>query len=80
MPLRPVVSIPRAFGQVLFEYRAQEGYSQAKLALIAELDRSYVSLLERGQRQPTLTTLFKLAEVLNVPPATMVARTSALAR
>lgn len=78
--LLPEVTIPKAFGQVLFEYRAREGYSQAKLALTAELDRSYVSLLERGQRQPTLTTLFKLAEVLNVAPATLVARTSALAR
>jgi transcriptional regulator with XRE-family HTH domain len=39
-----------------------------------------MSLLERGLRQPTLSTLVRLAEILEVAPATMVARTAAIAR
>jgi transcriptional regulator with XRE-family HTH domain len=42
------------------------------------VDRTYVSLLERGRRQPTLDSLFRLAKGLNIAPATMVSRTAAL--
>lgn len=70
-------TIPEAFGEVLRECRAKAGYSQEALALKAELDRTYISLLERGLRQPTLETLFKLAGVLGIAPATMVLRTTA---
>jgi len=74
------VTVQRAFGQVLLEYREKSGLSQEKLALAADLDRTYISLLERGLRQPTLTTLFKIAEVLEIAPATMVAKTAAVVR
>lgn len=69
-------TIPEAFGEVLRECRAKAGCSQEALALKAELDRTYISLLERGLRQPTLETLFKLADVLEIAPATMVSRTA----
>jgi transcriptional regulator with XRE-family HTH domain len=67
-------NIPRAFGRILKEYRLKAKLSQEALALAAGIDRTFVSLLERGQRQPTLTTLFRLAAVLQVSPATLVAR------
>jgi transcriptional regulator with XRE-family HTH domain len=51
--------------------------SQEALALEAGVDRTYVSLLERGKRQPTLGMLFQLAAVLGVSAATLVSRTSA---
>lgn len=70
-------AIPQAFGLVLRECRASAGISQEELALRAGLDRTYISLLERGRRQPTLTTLFALAGILGVSPGTMVARTAA---
>jgi transcriptional regulator with XRE-family HTH domain len=50
--------------------------SQEELADRADIDRTYVSLLERGLRQPTLDTLFRLAAGLNVAPATLVAKTA----
>ena len=62
-----------AFGRVLAELRADAGLSQQSLAFDCELDRTYISLLERGLRQPTLSTLFKLAETLSVPPSDIVA-------
>ena len=57
-----------AFGFILKEFRKRSGISQEMLALEASLDRTYISLLERGLRQPTVKTLFTIANVLNVPP------------
>ena len=48
------------------------GLSQEALALECGLDRTYISLLERGLRQPTLSTVFALAQVLNVQPSVVV--------
>ena len=62
-----------AFGRVLRERRLAAGLSQEKLALEADVDRTFVSLLERGGRQPTLTTLWRLAEALGVMPSDLVA-------
>lgn len=71
-------TIPVAFGEVLRECRAKAGFSQEELALKADLDRTYISLLERGLRQPTLETLFTLAGVLGIAPGTMVTRTAGI--
>lgn len=61
-----------AFGRVLRRYRLSTGLSQEKLALEAGLQRNYISLLELGQNQPTITTLFKLAVVLSIEPEQIV--------
>lgn len=60
------------FGKVLRELREKKNISQEKLAEYCELDRTYISLLERGQRQPTITTIFKLAKALNVSPSALI--------
>ncbi|MDR4517954.1 MAG: helix-turn-helix domain-containing protein [Nitrosomonas sp.] len=62
------------FGKVLRELRNRAGLSQEQLGLECNLDRTFISLLERGLRQPTLTTLFVLAQKLNVSPAEIVKR------
>lgn len=61
-----------AFGDLLRRLREQRGYSQAELALESDLDQTFVSLLERGRRQPTLQTLFALCDALRVEPDTVV--------
>jgi transcriptional regulator with XRE-family HTH domain len=61
-----------AFGRVLRELRRERGLSQEALALEADLQRNYISLIERGINQPTITTLFKLAEALQMKPREMV--------
>ena len=48
--------------------------SQEALALEADLQRNYISLIERGVNQPTITTILKLAAALAVKPSAMVAR------
>ena len=70
-------SIQKTFGEVLREVRVGRGLSQQELALQSELDRTYISLLERGLRQPTLTTLIVLASTLDIDPAELVQRTTA---
>ena len=63
------VDLPKAFGSVLRESREMAGLTQEKLADLCEYDRTYISLLERGLRQPTLTTIFDFARVLNILPS-----------
>lgn len=46
--------------------------SQYGLANEADLDRSYISLLERGLRSPTLETMCSLARALNVSLGEMI--------
>src|SRR4029077_7418634 len=72
--------IPTLFGQVLREQRNTRGISQEALALSANVDRTFVSQMERGIRQPTLTTLCKLSEALDIQPSTLVARMEKLRR
>lgn len=56
----------RAFGAVLARLRRRCGWSQETLGFEAGLTRAYVSLLERGQRSPTLDTMMVLCAALDV--------------
>ena len=69
-----VNQIPAVFGRVLREERRRQNISQEQLALYADVDRTFVSQIERGIRQPTITTLVKLSRVLQLAPSTLVAR------
>ncbi|MEL7029061.1 MAG: helix-turn-helix transcriptional regulator [Pseudomonadota bacterium] len=44
--------------------RAEQGLSQEELADLAGIDRTYVSGIERGLRNPTITVVAKFAEAL----------------
>ena len=63
-----------AFGLVLRDLRSAADLSQERLADATGLDRTFISLLERGLRQPSLSTLLALSEALEVPLATIAAR------
>lgn len=54
-----------AFGKTLQKYRLQQGLSQEHLAELANLDRTYISQIERGLKSPSLRTLIALAQALN---------------
>lgn len=62
------------FGRVLRQFRKDINFSQEKLSQESGLDRTYISLLERGLRQPTLTSLLKLAAALGVSMVDLVAK------
>lgn len=53
-----------AFGRVLRRLRTEAGLTQEELGFEADLRRTYVSILELGEQQPTLTTILKLARPL----------------
>lgn len=59
---------PEIVGRVLTEYRERKGWTQEVLSGLAGLDRTHYSKLERGLRSPTLDTLFKIGQALDVPP------------
>lgn len=68
----------RIFGENLRQLRHTHGWkSQETFANHVGLDRTYVSGLERGRRNPTLDVIVKLARGLNVPPAELLAGISA---
>ena len=50
-------------------YRKLKGMTQEELALEAEMERSYVSDLERGTRNPSVQALGRLADALSIEPA-----------
>jgi transcriptional regulator with XRE-family HTH domain len=61
------------FGQAIRAIRDRRGVSQESLALQCGLDRTYVSGIERGTRNPSLTNILKLAVALDVSPAELFA-------
>lgn len=56
--------LAKKFGQAVRERRLQSGVSQDALALMADIDRSYVGRIERGEVNVTLEKAYCLAEVL----------------
>ena len=66
------MDIEVVFGSVLQQVRKSKKMSQEQLALQANLDRTYISMLERGARKPTINTLFKLSMVLDVKPSQLI--------
>jgi transcriptional regulator with XRE-family HTH domain len=58
----------RQFGANLRRAREQANLTQADLASAAHMDRSAISLLERGRRSPGLETILKLATALKLEP------------
>jgi len=63
-----------AFGKVLREAREATGLSQESFAHAVEMDRTTISLLERGKQSPTVETLWKLSAYLDVAPSALLGR------
>ena len=61
-----------AFGQTVRRLRTRLGLSQEELAARASIHRTYIGGIERGERNPTLLMINRLAEALAVPPAKLL--------
>ena len=61
-------------GELLRKARLSAGMTQEQLALRANVDRSYLSEIERDVRHPTVQMLLKLCRAMNVPAANMIAQ------
>ena len=56
-----------AFGEKVREMRKKQGYSQEELGAKAKLHRTYIGMIERGEKNITLENIEKLAKALNSP-------------
>ena len=70
MPKRD--SILRAFGQSLASHRRDKSLSQEALAEIADLDRTYLSDIERGVRNPGIKNVVLIAKALGIKTAKLL--------
>jgi transcriptional regulator with XRE-family HTH domain len=61
-----------ALGQAIRKIRLSKDVSQEKLALLADVDRSYVGRVERGDNNVAILTLVKLAAALDVSIAKLM--------
>jgi transcriptional regulator with XRE-family HTH domain len=57
------------FGRILQEERKAKKISQEKLAKLAGLDRTFISLIETGKRSPTFSTILKICSALEIAPS-----------
>lgn len=62
------MDVVQLLGRNVRHYRKLRGLTQEQLALEVEMERSYVSDLERGVRNPSVKALGRLAEALSVEP------------
>ncbi len=61
------MNIKEKIGIKLKEFRTNKGLSQEKLAHLADLDRTYIPDIEKGERNISIVVLEKLATALNIP-------------
>lgn len=62
----------QAWAKALREERTKQGLSQDELAHRANLNRTYISLLELGKRSPSLNTMIALAMALKIKPSELL--------
>ncbi len=67
-----------ASGQALRYFRKNINISQEKLSQESGLDRSYISLLERGLRQPSLTSILQLSKALKISSMDFISKVEVL--
>lgn len=72
---KPSVAPDVAFGRALRRLRLAAPLTQEQLGLESGVQRNFISLIETGQNQPTISTIFRLAEALKVKPSKLVSET-----
>jgi transcriptional regulator with XRE-family HTH domain len=68
-----------AFGKVFRQARKDAQLTQEQVAHAAGLDRTFISLIERGERQPTVRVVFKLAYAVSTTASNLITLTEKLA-
>ena len=64
--MKPMSPLHKSFGKKIKELRLEQGITQEKLAEMIDVDRSYMGFIERGERNPTLEKMRKIAKALKV--------------
>lgn len=63
---------PILVGRAISNVRQNKGISQEVLSGLADIGRTHLSAIERGERKPTLETLWRIAYALDMPPNILV--------
>jgi transcriptional regulator with XRE-family HTH domain len=66
------VDVCKQVGLNVKRIRSERGWSQEKLGFESGLDRTYISGIERGARNPTVRVLKEIADALGVRPAILL--------
>ena len=72
------LSSSQAFGKAVSELRVERDLSQEDAALASGIDRAYFGHIERATKSPTLRTVWKIAEALEVEPSELLRRAESL--
>lgn len=67
-------AIEKRFGDVIRELRQKNGVSQEKLGFDSGLHRTYISLIERGVKSPSLRTIFQISRALKVKSSVLLSK------
>ena len=59
-------------GKTIAYFRNEKGISQEVLSGLADIGRSHLSAIERGERKPTLETLYKICTALEIKMSTLI--------
>lgn len=65
--VQPLSATHLKVGQKVRALRLKMELTQEELAFRVEVDRSYMGFVERGEKNPTLMTLLKIAHALKIP-------------
>ena len=68
------MDLPKLLGRNVREWRKRRGLSQEELALETDMKRSYVSDIERGNRNPSVKAIGRLAAALKIDPDVLLRR------
>jgi len=60
------------FGKKVQAIRLEQQISQEKLSELSELDRTYISSVERGQRNVSILNIIKIADALGIKPSNLL--------
>ncbi|HEY6335339.1 MAG TPA: helix-turn-helix transcriptional regulator [Alphaproteobacteria bacterium] len=74
------MDVRKVIGENLRRSRVSQDLTQEVVAERMGLDRAYISGLERGERNPTAITLWRLATALGIEPAELLKRPEPLSR
>ncbi len=66
------MKVEKFLAEILRRERRKKKLSQEKTAVLAGIDRSYYSKIERGENKPTLVILFKISSVFGIKLSEMI--------
>lgn len=64
---------PKTVGNVIRQFRESKGLSQEVVSGFADIGRTHLSAIERGERKPTLETFYRIAEAMRIRPSVILA-------